>query len=251
MADKMSSVRVEAFFAALAETGNQTISAERARVSRSWVVSRQKRDPEFRARMYACITQAEARLLALHVATPPRHWDAEGGEALVIRGCGRRRAQVARVKLNQWSPAMEARFLTHLAASCNVERAAQAIGVSRESAYARRARWQGFAERWQEALEIGYIRLEFVLIENACNMLERIEPDLDAPIPPMTVDQVLLYLSLHRKTVHPNEWKRKPWRKKPVDMDALGEEIIRKLGVIRAHDAMGDPDARVREMLER
>ena len=44
MTIKTSEECKEAFFKALAETGNQTISAERARVSRYWVVQWQVRD---------------------------------------------------------------------------------------------------------------------------------------------------------------------------------------------------------------
>lgn len=51
MTKKTSEKRKQAFFKALAETGNQTISAERARVSRSWVTLHRSTDSEFKVHM--------------------------------------------------------------------------------------------------------------------------------------------------------------------------------------------------------
>ena len=60
MTAKTTAARSNAFFTALSETGNQTISAERACVSRSWVLQHRQNDPAFRARMEACIAVARA-----------------------------------------------------------------------------------------------------------------------------------------------------------------------------------------------
>lgn len=250
MSRKTSKARVEAFFAALAETGNQTISAERACVSRSWVTLHRSTDPAFKARMEECIAAARRMLSGAASQAPvdTRWWDIDG-EEVVVRGSNGRRAQMSRARLNQWTPRIEARFLTVLASTCNVKAACAAVGMSPASAYVRRSRWAEFERRWSEALEIGYIRLEFAIIENACNTMERIEPDWDSPIPPMTFDQALQYLSLHRKSVVHKELPKNRWRK-PVDMDALGEDIIRKLAAIRAHAAQGDHDAAVEKMLK-
>lgn len=249
MSHKTSKARVEAFFTALAETGNQTIAAERARVSRDWARKLGNCDPAFRARMDACIAEAEERLLAADRAMPPERWTEQDGEALVIRGCGRRRAQIARVRLDGWSADMEARFLSELAATCNAKRAAAAIGVSAESAHQRRKRWRRFDEQWDEALAIGYTRLEFMLIDAGCNLFEGKPFDPDSPIPPMTVDQVLLYLSIHRKAVLHNE-KRPHWRRKPRNPDEIRASILRKLDIIQAHDE-NQLNAREAKMLDR
>lgn len=252
MPKRISEKRVEAFFKALSETGNQTLAAERARVSRDWVRRRGKQDPAFRERVVATVEEAEAQLLAAVEAAPPEGWGASAdGEVLAIRGCGRRRALIARVRLDHWSPTMEASFLTALASTCNVTRSAEAIGVTTEGAYQRRRRWPAFRERWDEALVIGHIRLDFALIENATNMLEQVEPDYDAPIPPMTFDQALQYLALHNRTVNKLPGRSPGVRRKPVDVEALKAEILRKIAVIDAANAMGDPDAAVKRMLGR
>jgi hypothetical protein len=58
MNKKTSKARIQAFFKALAETGNQTISAECACVSCSWGTLHRFTNPASKARMEACIAEA-------------------------------------------------------------------------------------------------------------------------------------------------------------------------------------------------
>lgn len=90
MSAKTSKARTEAFFTALAETGNQTISAERARVSRSWVTLHRSTNPVFRARMEAAIAEARGRLSSAAAVKPSGKWAHIDGEKLVVRGSGGR-----------------------------------------------------------------------------------------------------------------------------------------------------------------
>ena len=64
----MSERRRAAFLAALRATGNQTIAAERACVSRSWVSQQRARDPDFRRESDAAIGEARARLEGLRTS---------------------------------------------------------------------------------------------------------------------------------------------------------------------------------------
>lgn len=137
MSHKTSKARVEAFFTALAETGNQTISAEQACVSRSWVTLHRSTDPAFKARIEACIATARE---ALSGASSQALVDIDG-EEVVVRDSNGRRVQMSRARLSQWTPRIEARFLTVLAAMCNVKAACAAVGMSPASAYVRRKRW--------------------------------------------------------------------------------------------------------------
>ena len=236
MAEKTSEKRKAAFFKALAETGNQTVSAERARVSRSWVVQWQARDPAFRAEMDVCIAGAAARLAAASSQAPDEGWADIGGEELVLRGVNNRLVQVARARLGQWTPRIEARFLRMLAATCNVTAACKEIGVTNQSAYYRRKKWPSFEQRWEEALEIGYARLEMTLLENGCNMLEVVEVDPDAPIPPMTVDQAIQFMGLHRRQVkREGRGPQGHYRKKTFE--EARPSIQRKIdAIVRARD---------------
>ncbi|MDT8760821.1 hypothetical protein MZO42_19140 [Sphingomonas psychrotolerans] len=166
MSRKTSMTRREAFFRAPTETGNQTIAAERAKVSRSWVTLHRAQEPGFRARMEA-IGAARARLRAAAGVAPATGWGSLDGEELVVRGSNGRRTQIARARLRQWTPRAEQRFLGTLAATCNVKAACAEVGLTTASADAHAERWPNFAARWAEAVEVGYMRIEAALLERA------------------------------------------------------------------------------------
>ena len=243
MSAKTSPARRAAFFKALGETGNYTIAAEHARVSRSWVTLHKTNDPEFRAACAAAVAgaaaRAQARAAAGGDARPSARWGYIDGEEMVVRAGNGRRAVVARARLRQWTPRVEARFLGVLAATANVKLACEAAGLSVASAYARRNKWPGFGERWKAALETGYVRLEFGLLENACNTFEPViefEPDL--PMPPMSVDDALQVLRLHRNSVRGVGKPLRQFEKLP-SIEAVQAEIAKKVGALRRGRAAG------------
>ncbi len=134
---------------------------------------------------------------------------------------------------------MEARFLGVLAASANVKLACAAAGLSVASAYARRNKWPGFGERWKAALENGYVRLEFAMIENACNAFEPgagFEPDL--PMPPMNYHEAIQLLWLHRPAVR---GVGRPLRQFSVlpSIEQVQAEIAKKVAALRRGRAAG------------
>jgi len=247
MTRKTSPARVEAFFRALAETGNQTIAAERARVSRSWVCLHQSADPDFRARMVTAIDAAKARLRAQATGVgPDAKWRAQDGEELVVRGTNGRRTQIARARLKQWTPRVEARFLKALSACCNVKAACRAVGLSQASAYNHYARWSDFAKRWEAALEEGYLRLEMALFDHAGRAFEVRDYEPDIPIEPMTVDDAIRWLGLHQARVHKiGKRPGRPWRIRRT-ADEVFESIARKLDRVaqwQERKEFGDPAA--------
>lgn len=215
MSRKTSQARREAFFAALSETGNQTISAERARVSRSWVALHRANDPAFRARMEEAIARARASLAASARGDtkPSAKWRSIDGEALVVRGSGGsgggRRTQLARARVRQWTAHEERRFCDVLAQTCNVKLACKAAGLSPVSAYAHRHRNRDFADAWDAALEDGFLALETGLLENALRTLGPLVGDADPdqepgdwkpalPMEPISFDDAVRLLGLHR-----------------------------------------------------
>jgi hypothetical protein len=109
--------------------------------------------------------------------------------------------QIARARVKQWSPQVEERFLAVLAATCNVKASYEAVGMSKGSAYTHRARWKGFAERWDEAVETGYARLEMGLVEKACNLFSASELPEAEVVGEMSVDQALQVLHMHKHQV--------------------------------------------------
>jgi len=230
---KMSERRRAAFLRALEESGNQTLPAERACVSRSWVCKERGLDAVFDSACRRAIEAADARLRAAEGNRPEaRGWGHLDGVELVVRGTGGngggRLVQIARARAGQWTAASEDRFLEVLAATCNAKAAYEAAGKSKGSAYSHRKRWAGFGRRWQAAEEIGYGRIEDALLERGQNLFSSRELPPDAPMPRMTVGEAIQLLRLHRYEVHqvgkrPGHWRR------PRSLDEVRDSILRKL----------------------
>lgn len=251
MSRKTSPARVEAFFRALAETGNQTIAAERARVSRSWMSLHRSTDPAFAARMDAAIDAAKASFDKLRTnggnMKPGPKWRALDGEELVVRGTNGRRTQIARARLRQWTPRTEARFLAALASCCNVAAACRAVGLSQAAAYNHYHRWPDFAKRWDAALEEGYVRLEMALFEAAGRVFEPVDYPQDVPIEAMSFDQAITLLKAHQLRVHgvgKRQGVRGPWRPHSSDeaFASLARDLDRMERVMRRKET-GNPAA--------
>lgn len=269
MSRKFSEARRAAFIRAVAATGNQTIAAERAKVSRSWVTLHRSTDPAFDAAVRAAIEEARARFDGLGASgegsrKPPAGWGSLDGEELVVKGTGGpslgpardepfdcalrlrsgqaqdrrqfgRRVQIARARLKQWTPRAEARFLATLAATCNVKAACAEVGLTAASAYAHRKRWPRFASLWDQALETGYARIEIALVETGCNLFSPAEVPPEVAISGMTAEQALHVLHMHKQRVHgiggtPGRAPLPPTMNDP----AIRASIKRKIAAIRA-----------------
>lgn len=241
MSRKFSSARRAAFLRALAETGNQTIAAERAKVSRSWVRLHRSTDPAFERASDDAIAAAKARLGGADGRRPPSGWGSLDGEELVVKGTGGssggargertgRRVQIARARLKQWTPRVEARFLATLGATCNVKAACAEVGLTPASAYAHRKRWPRFAALWAEALETGAERIEIALAEAGGNPFSDPECLPEAELGPMTVDQAIHVLHMHKHRLHglgkaPGRWAPPP----SLDDPRMKASILRVL----------------------
>lgn len=209
MTRKFGAQRKRAFLGYLAQSGNQTLSAERAKVSRSWVCLHRATDPDFDARCRQAIAEAVQSL------EPPqdRHrgetrsnrpavgWRYFAGAELVIAGSNKRHAQVRRGRLKQWTARVEKRFLAALAATCNVKAACAEVGMWPASAYNHRRRWPTFAAAWDAAVENAYMRIEAALIEAGCNLHSELEFEPDIAIEGMTVWHAMQLLYMHRHQV--------------------------------------------------
>lgn len=192
---KTSKARRAAFLKALSETGNQALSAERAKVSRSWVCLKRSTDPEFDAACREAIQTAKESFDWAPASAgeqggsrkPPKGWAFHAGEELVVSGTNGVRMQIRRAKLRQWTPRVEERFLSALSASCNVKASLAAVGMSHGSAYAHRKRFPAFARAWDEAVAIGMTKLEAALVENIDYAF-----DPEAPPPELEVREVTI-----------------------------------------------------------
>ena len=232
MTAKFGEARKDVFFKALAETGNRTLAAEAAKVSQSWVTLHRAKDPEFRRRMVEALAEAKANLAAHPEREPPSGWGFLDGEELVVKGSNGRRVQIARARLRQITPRVEARFLASLAATCNVKAACREAGISFTAMYAHRKRWPGFERRWDEALEIGAVQLEFALVAYAMNPFSPLGPARPAPVPPMRADQALHNLHMHQRRLRGTGGR--PGRAAtPPAVEDVRARIVRKAEAIR------------------
>lgn len=210
MSHKTSPARRAAFFAALRATGNQTLACERARVSRSWMSLQRSTDPQFKDDMSAAIEEAKRHFDPSTgsgqagwggTCKPPRGYGHQNGEELVVRGSRGRRVQVARARLHQWTPRVEARFLALLAETCNLRLSLREVGLSAQSLHEHRKRWPAFDARCEEALAIGYERIDVGLAHAACHLFRPDEYPLpDEPaVGPMDAGQAIALMRLHER----------------------------------------------------
>jgi hypothetical protein len=207
MSKKFSVSRKRAFLSNLAQTGNQTLSAERAKVSRSWVCLHRSSDADFDAACREAIAEAKERLRQAPDQVrgdakgrkPPEAWTYHEGEELVVNGSKGRRVQVRRAKLSPWTARVEDRFLSALAATCNVKLACREVGLWPPSAYAHRKRWPDFARRWDQAMAIGAVELECRLHETIRHFFDRDLPEPEAPVHGITVGDAIRLLAMYQR----------------------------------------------------
>ncbi len=158
------------------------------------------------------------------------------GEGEEVRGGNKRRVQVRKVVRGNFGAAERQVFLDHLAACCNVTRAAAAAGVGVSTVYDARRRDPAFAEAWDQAIEAGYATLEALLIERAA-LGEAFggggyQPG-DTPVPgPETIDTWLALdlLRLSRAPKAPRKAAGAPPRR--ASEKALTDAICAKLDVL-------------------
>ena len=95
-----------------------------------------------------------------------------GSAGLAVRG-GAAPQRTAR-RASDWTPQMVEQVVETIADSCNVTLAARAIGRSMTNVYRHRARDATFRRHWEQALAIGYSRLELMLLERALHGVEKV-----------------------------------------------------------------------------
>ena len=252
MSHKIRAARAEAFLAALAAPGNVTLSAERAKVSRSWAMARRKEDAGFAAAWAAAVASAKARLAAGDSRAPPSGWGFLDGAELVVRGSNGRRLQIGRARLKQWTARIEARFLAVLASTCNVKAACAEVGMYPPSAYFHRKRWSAFALKWDEAIATGVTRLEIALVQNGCNLFS--DPDMppEVAMTGMTADHAIHLLNMHRRTARERQGRSAStfWRGHVApQLEDVADSIRRKIEAVKQARLL-DAEAMAREQAQ-
>ena len=148
---------------------------------------------------------------------------------------GGKNGQLRKATAKDWSKVKVADFLSVLAETCNVTRAAAEAGASVSAAYRRRKADAGFRSAWLEAIGAAYQRLELVLLERAFVGTEKIVRRKDGSEERMVEypnQLALTLLKMHRDTaVEANT------EFAPSDVEEIRERLIQKLQRLRKRDA--------------
>lgn len=140
--------------------------------------------------------------------------------------------QIRRAKPHDWNKEKEASFLSVLADTCNVTRAAEEAGVSISAVYKRRKQNAGFRAAWLEAISIAYQRLELVLLDRAFNGTEKMVLKRDG-----SQERMLEYsnqLGLALLKMHRDTAAEAGAEFQPDDIEEVRERLLKKLKRLKA-----------------
>ena len=160
MTARTSEKRRNAFLRAFAETGNQSLAAERAGVSRSTIRNLRRADAGFDSRWRAAKAESTERLGRSGCNRPPPAWRQRNRVDLVVQRPGKRPAQVVRSLRALWTPRAEARFLGQLRQCNNARLACAWAGMTLSSYEAHLRRWPHFRRRVEAARAFGRLRIQ-------------------------------------------------------------------------------------------
>lgn len=148
---------------------------------------------------------------------------------------GSKKPQLRKAGPRGWTVAKERDFLTALAETCNVTRAAEVAGVSLGHAYKRRKTNAPFRAAWLEAIGAAYQRLELVLLDRAFNGTEKVLKRKDG-----SEERMLEYsnqLGLTLLKMHRDTAVAAAPENEPDDIDEIRERLFNKLERLRIREA--------------
>ncbi len=154
-----------------------------------------------------------------------------GPAGAILRASGKDGPQLVRSKGDRWTEQAEENFLDALAASNNATWAAEQSGFSRAAIYKHARRDPGFVERMAAARAMAHGRIDEALSRAAEDFLAGREPDPDAPIVAMTVQDAIAIQKLHLASQR-GDGRRPAWPARPRTLDEVRESILTKLSAI-------------------
>lgn len=155
-----------------------------------------------------------------------------GPAGSILRSGGKDGPQLIESAGHRWTEEAEDIFLDCLAASNNARWSAAQCGFSTAAIYARARRDPGLAERMAAARSLGYARVDGLLARAAEDFLAGNAPDPDSPLPPMTVQDAIAILKLHRSSQTGEGGRRPAWPARPRSLDEVHASILKKLSAI-------------------
>ena len=154
---------------------------------------------------------------------------------------GGKKTQLRKASKRDWTKTKEKKFLSALAETCNVTRAAVEAGVSVSAAYRRRKADAAFRGAWIDAVGAAYQRLEMVLLERAFVGSEKIVRRRDGSEERMVEypnQLALALLKMHRDTAV------EAGTEVPADdVEEIRERLLEKLERLRKRRAESDAAA--------
>ena len=140
-----------------------------------------------------------------------------------------------------WTKEKEATFVSVLADTCNVTRAAEEAGVSASSAYRRRKENAAFRASWLEAIGVAYQRLELVLLDRAFNGTEKLvkrRNGSDERMIEYSNQLGLTLLKMRRDTAVQADTEFQP-----DQIEELKERLLSKLRRLKQRDAQDNDES--------
>jgi hypothetical protein len=147
---------------------------------------------------------------------------------------GSDKGQLRKGSERNWSKAKEREFLSVLAETCNVTRAAAEADVSVSNAYRRRKSDAAFRAGWLEALGSAYQRLELVLLERAFNGTEKVLRRRDGNDERMLEYSNQLGLTLLK--MHRDSAIASAPESEPENIEEIREQLFNKLERLRKRE---------------
>lgn len=152
--------------------------------------------------------------------------------ALVLIGAAK--PKLRKPTKRDWTDAKQRDFLTALAETCNVSRAAEEAGVSVSSAYRRRRTNAEFRAGWLEAIGTAYQRLELVLLNRAFNGTEKLVKRRDGSEERMQEYSNQLGLTLLK--MHRDSAIEAAPENAPENIDEIRDKLVHKLERLRIRE---------------
>lgn len=145
------------------------------------------------------------------------------------------RAQMRSPRRDGWTDERRATFLEDLAENCNVSNACREAGLSTTTAYALRRRDEGFRQAWDEALCIGYDRLEQAMLHRATHGTPK--PVFHAGKKVGVITQYSDATGLRLLQAHRDRVERARLRdEQGIDPDAVFDELKRRFAEMKARE---------------
>lgn len=145
---------------------------------------------------------------------------------------GGKRPQLRARTKRSWTKEKEAKFVSVLADTCNVTRAAAEAGVSVGGAYKHRKDNAAFRAGWLEAIAVAYQRLELVLLDRAFNGTEKLVKRRDGSDERMIEYSNQLGLTLLK--MHRDAAVEADTEFRPEDIEEVRERLLKKLKRLKA-----------------